>query len=528
MWQLPPDIYPENIIDYLRKSRTDDPTLDVEEVLAKHEQMLDEWVEKSLPGKGKVPEENRFREVVSGETIDSRPRMQEMLRKIESPNIKAILAVEPQRLSRGDLEDIGRLVKLLRYTNTIVITLQYIYDLRDERDRDMFERELMRGNEFLEYQKRIMNNGRLLSVKNGNFIGQSAPYGYNKIQVKEDKKKYFTLEPDPDTAPVVKLIFDMYRSGNGTTRIADKLNEAGIPAQRIDKWGPESIAGILRNEHYLGKVVWNKRPKKKKVVEGEVVVSRARSNEYLIYDGKHPAIVDQETWDAVQEMLGKIPPNKKAHNFFNPLAGILYCEKCGKVMARRQYTDKTGKQRCAPRFACVNQRTCCTASSKMEDVIPEVVKYLQYRIANFEIEIKKGKDDSAETHRKLIARTEKRLAELRELEIKQWDEKIKGDIPAHIFERINKQTTKEIEDTEKSLNKLRETAPEPEDLEAKVKTFYDALEALKNPDVPARQQNKLLKACLERIDYHREQLNRGYKLNGNLVAPIKLHFRPRF
>lgn len=165
MWQLPKLISLDEILIYLRKSRTDDPTLSVEDVLSKHEQMLDDWAARNFPGAGLVPESNRYREVVSGETIESRPQVQVLLRRIESPRIKAVLIVEPQRLSRGDLEDIGRLVKLLRYTNTLVITLQYTYDLTDERDRDMFERELKRGNEFLEYQKRIMGNGRLLSVQ---------------------------------------------------------------------------------------------------------------------------------------------------------------------------------------------------------------------------------------------------------------------------------------------------------------------------------------------------------------------------
>ena len=87
----------------------------MEETLAKHEQMLDEWMERNLPNAGRIPEENRYREVVSGETLSGRPKVQELLRRIESPKYKAVLIVEPQRLSRGDLEDIGRLVKLLRY-----------------------------------------------------------------------------------------------------------------------------------------------------------------------------------------------------------------------------------------------------------------------------------------------------------------------------------------------------------------------------------------------------------------------------
>ena len=153
----------EDILVYLRKSRTDDPTMTVEEVLEKHESILDEWAEKNLDEK--VPEKNKYREVVSGETIDDRPEIKKILKLVESPRYKAILIVEVQRLSRGDLEDAGRLIKLLRYSNTIVITPQKTYDLRDEYDRDAFERELKRGNEYLEYTKKILDRGKLLSVR---------------------------------------------------------------------------------------------------------------------------------------------------------------------------------------------------------------------------------------------------------------------------------------------------------------------------------------------------------------------------
>ena len=140
-----PDLRPDQILIYLRKSRTDDPAWTGSETVAKHETMLDDWCRRNLGEL--VPECNRFREIVSGETISARPEVQKVLRLIEQPQFRAVLIVEPQRLSRGDLEDIGRLTKLLRYTQTIVITLQFIYDLTDERDREYFERELMRGSE---------------------------------------------------------------------------------------------------------------------------------------------------------------------------------------------------------------------------------------------------------------------------------------------------------------------------------------------------------------------------------------------
>lgn len=527
MWQLPP-LTIEEILLYSRKSRTDDPTKTVEETLARHEQMLDEWVERNLPGQGPIPEANRYREVVSGETLESRPKAKALLRRVESPRIKAIIIVEPQRLSRGDLEDIGRIVKLLRYSNTIVITLQYTYDLRDERDRDMFERELKRGNEFLEYQKRILNNGRLLSVQNGNFIGRSAPYGYRKVQYKDGKRKCYTLEPDPDTAHVVKLIFEMYRDGMGAARIADRLDELHIPAPTGGKWSQATIPCILSNPHYIGKVFWGRQPQTKTVVDGEVVVSRPSAEEYLIFEGKQPAIVDQELWDAVQARRGKIPPNPKYNNFHNPLAGLVRCKRCGRTMVRRTYLHKgTQEERTPARLSCPNQRRCGLASSKLDDVLAEVVKVLRAAIADFEVRVEHGEDDSVEIHRQMVKRLEKRLHELRELEIAQWDEKTKGGMPTHVFERLNAQTLQEIAEVQQALCTAQDAVPEPVDLQVKLVTFRAALDTVLDPDAPARQKNDLLKACIEQITYDKRMVTPAGQPPKGQEAPMELEFTLR-
>ena len=246
-------IKPDEILAYLRKSRADDPLLSVEEVLAKHEQILDEWAERNLGTK--IPEENKYREVVSGETIADRPEVQKLLKQIESPKVKAILIVEVQRLSRGDLEDAGRLIKLLRYTNTLVITPQKIYDLRDEYDRDAFERELKRGNEYLEYQKKIMGRGKLLSVSQGNYVGSRPPYGYDKIWITEGKRKCPTLAINEEQANVVRMIFDMYVNQDmGRPSICYRLDELGIKPPMGERWSPAALKDMLENVHYLGKV----------------------------------------------------------------------------------------------------------------------------------------------------------------------------------------------------------------------------------------------------------------------------------
>lgn len=519
MWNLPP-IKPEEILDYLRKSRTDDPTLTVEEVLSKHEQMLDDWVARNLPGLGKVPEANRYREVVSGETIDSRPEIQELLRRCESPRIKAILIVEPQRLSRGDLEDIGRLVKLLRYSNTLVITLNYTYDLRDERDRDLFERELKRGNEFLEYTKKIMYNGRVLAVENGNYIGTKPPYGYKKIQIKEGKKKCYTLEPIPEEARIVKLIFEMYRDGYSSHKIARTLNKMGVKTQRGGKWSAESLKRMRSNEHYIGKVVWNRRQTVKTIEDGEVVTSRPLSHEYMVFPGKQPAIIDMELWEAVQEIRNKIPPVKGKAKHANPFAGLIYC-KCGKPMSRRTYKNREGEERNPPRLLCEGQTHCKTASCFVTEMEEAVVNVLKDAIKDFTLKIENSAQDEIELHRQLIAQQEKRLEELNKLEISQWDKYTQEGMPKHIFETLNAKVLAEKEEVQQGLCLMRDSLPEPVDYVKKRAMFSDALDALLDPDAPIRRKNLLLKACIDRIEYTRAKKASGNRRWGD-PEPMEL------
>lgn len=524
MWQLP-KMSVDEVLMYLRKSRTDDPALSVQEVLSKHEQMLDEWVERNLPDAGgRIPESNRFREVVSGETIESRPRVQELLRRTESPRTKAVLIVEPQRLSRGDLEDIGRIVKLLRYSNTIVITLQYSYDLRDERDRDMFERELKRGNEFLEYQKRIMGNGRLLSVQNGNFIGQKPPYGYRKIVVRDGKRKCHTLEPDPEKAPIVKMVFEMYASGTSASQIARTLRSMGVTTADGGKWVTSSVKQMLTNDHYIGMVHWLKRKTVRVVEDGEVCATRPRSADFLVYPGKHPPIIDMELWDAVQAVKGKIPPVKDRAKYANPFSGIVYCQ-CGSRMSRRQYFSD-GVERCAPRLLCENQVECGTASCTVAEFTEAVIEAMEGAIADFDLKLQNAPEEDADLQQQVIEKLEKRLQELDRLELSQWDKYTQESMPKHIFEQLNKKVMDEKDSVMQELRAMRDTVPQKIDYAQKRETFAATVRSLQDQNVSIKEKNLLLKQCIEKIVYNRKKKQSDNRRFGT-PEPLELdiHFK---
>ena len=402
-----------------------------------------------------------------------------------------------------------------------------VYDLNNERDRDDFKRELMRGNEYLEYAKKVMNLGRLASVKEGNYIGSEPPYGYKKVAYKEGKETHHTLEPIPEQAEVVKRIFEMYAQGYGFTRIADLLDDEHIPAPDGGRWNVGTFPRMMINVHYLGKVKWYHRKVNLVVKEGEVVQNRAASSDYLIFEGKHPAIISQELWDAVQARKGSIPKVPKKTEPYNPLAGLVFCKECGKSMVARKYNDKNGKERCAPRVLCQNRKHCKQASARLDDIIDDIAKKLSETVDEFEERIQFGADDCVEQHKQLIERLEKRLAALRDTEVKQWTEKMERGMPEHIFRQLNDKTVQEIEDVQQTLYDARENTPAPVDLGERVGTFKAALDALRNPEFSVKEKNELLKACIARIEYSRERYTEVGTPKGMTETDLHLHYELR-
>lgn len=496
------------IIDYLRKSQSDDPLLSVEEVLARHEAILDEWDERHL-GEA-VPPENRFREVVSGETISERPEINKVLRLIESPKYKAIKVVDPQRLTRGDLEDIGRLMKILKFTKTYIITPERVYDLNDEYDWSAFEAELKRGNDYLNYTKKILNRGRILSVSQGNFLGSIPPYGYNKVWRTDGKKKYPTLEINEEQADIVRMIFDCYANKDmGANSICLQLDELNVPPPNGEYWSPASMKRMLMNIHYTGKVCWNHRKTIDVVEDGKIYKTRptAKEGEYLIFEGKHEAIISDELFQAAQEARGRKHRAKPDTKVRNPLAGLVQC-RCGRAMSLRFYKKTDGTTRCSPRLICDNQIKCHTGSCLYEDALSEVKSVLAQKIADFELLLKSENKNDAALHESIIKSLEKKLDALEKKEVLQWEMQSDPDeskrMPPQVFQQLNAKLLKEKEKLQKSLEKAYSEKPKVIDYEEKLHRFQEALDALNNDAVSAEKQNLLLKNCIERIEYSRE------------------------
>lgn len=513
-------IQADEILVYLRKSRSDDPLMTVEELLEKHENILKEWVERTL--NTSISECNFFREIGSGETIQARPEFQNVLRAIENPKYKAVLIKDCSRLGRPDLETIGRITNLFRYTNTFIITPELVFDLADEFDRERLKMELEHGAWYLEAYKKLNKTGREQSVKSGWFIGSIAPYGYDKDSVLDGKKERPTLKINECEAEAVKVIFDLYVNHDmGMTNIAHRLNELGYKTRSGSLWSTATIKDILINIHYIGKVKWNWRKTVNIVADGKITKTRPKNTDYYKGDGKHPAIIDEELFEKAQAKIGKNARVKSDRQLRNPLATLVYCQ-CGKAMVYRTYKDTDGRERAVPRLLCNNQMYCHTQSITYDEMLNKIIDVLKGCIADFEIKIKNDSENTLINHTNHIKRLESKLEELNKKELSQWEKYSEEAMPKAIFDKLNEKVLQEKESVTQALNDAKANAPTVEDYKEKLLRFTDALKGLQDPNVSAQRKNKLLKACIERIDYKREKGSRWNSTEYELDITLKL------
>ena len=160
------------------------------------------------------------------------------------------------------------------------------------------------------------------AASRGFWIASRTPYGYNRVMVQDGPKKRPILEPDPDASGVVKRIFDMAEAGTGMLRIANTLNDEGIPSPAGKLWSKNGIHFILRNEVYTGALVWGTAGKGK---DEPVRVEKA-----------FPAIVSRTRFRRLSRLMRSRAP-RVAHprrvGSSNLLSGLVKCKTCNRALS---------------------------------------------------------------------------------------------------------------------------------------------------------------------------------------------------
>ena len=251
-----------------------------------------------------------------------------------------ILTESIDRLSR-DQEDIAGLYTRMRFAGVKIVTLS---------EGDVSELYIgLKGTMGALYLKDLADKtrrglrGRIELGKAGG--GNS--YGYDVIKRLAENGEPIRGDRSVNEAEatVVRRIFRDYVAGKSSRAIAWALNKEGIPGPFGREWGPSTIHGnakrgngILNNELYIGKLVWNRQRFIKDPDTGRRVSRLNPEAEWVIQDVRGLRIVDQDLWEQVkarQEAMAIGPQERSA----NPLvvrrrpkyllAGLLKCGCCG-------------------------------------------------------------------------------------------------------------------------------------------------------------------------------------------------------
>ena len=484
---------------YLRKSREDieSEKYGEGETLARHEKILTTLAEKRNLHISKI-----YREVVSGETISERKEMQKLLKDVENEKWTGVLVVEVERLARGDTADQGRVSKAFKYSHTKIITPVKTYDPDNEFDEEYFEFGLFMSRREYKTINRRLQRGREISVFEGKFVGNIAPFGYDRVKLKDSKG--YTLTINQNEAPIVKEIFRLYTfESNTINSVVKQLNNMNLKPKISNEWTISSVKDILSNPTYIGKIVWNRRKQKKKTKNGHLIISRPRNQDYLIYDGLHEPIIDNKTWELVQEKRKQNTPKVKHNNIIqNPLVGLVFCEKCGKPMQRRPYTkaDKPAT------LICSNSK-CNNISSKLYIVENKIIEALRIWLDNYKVEYE-VKDNSNTENSKLIEKsiytTKKELEKENAKLNKVYDFLENGVYSKDEFINRSKAIKENIESLENKLaeytellNKNNEMRNEKGIMIPKLENVIDLYGKLET----AEDKNILLKSIINKVTY---------------------------
>lgn len=287
----------------------------------------------------------------------SRPEVKELIADAVSGKYDCVIMKGISRLYRDTEKGLG-LIKRLDRSDIRVITVEENFDSHEHRtggsiDTSRITMYLMFAEMEVKKLSERVKHTQVEKAHAGEWNqANNAPIGY---KYNPDTKK---LAIDYSTMPIVKLIFNLYLDGLGMKSIAHYLNgdnpEGRVyPSPKSKRWNEHTVGYVLKNQAYCGDVVYNKRSKKARPYKNPEMLGKTDEDVYvgndyntkdkwIITENAHESIIDRETFEKVQTMIGTKAARKGIKNNISLLAGILKCGKCesGMTFKRGRKNDK--------------------------------------------------------------------------------------------------------------------------------------------------------------------------------------------
>jgi DNA invertase Pin-like site-specific DNA recombinase len=276
-----------------------------------------------------------------------REGFEEMMQDISAGTVDCVIVKDLSRLGRNYVEAGSYIERVFPFFGVRFISVNEQFDS----DRDDVSMLINMSNVYNEIYSRDLSK-KVKSAyrtywKKGEYPAGFVAYGYEK-----DKSNPHKLVPDPETAPIVKRIFQMFMDGSTYAEIARVLDEENILCPGVysrikhgkemgdlseKRWHPSTVNRILQNEKYMGDCFFNKRTNEQWGKNKKIDSPRS---EWILVENTHEPLISREVFEQVQKKKAQIKQavisarkndgaTAKDFNFFR---GKCFCAECQKPM----------------------------------------------------------------------------------------------------------------------------------------------------------------------------------------------------
>ena len=395
----------------------------------------------------------------SGVTYD-RPGFQKMLDEIEAGHVGAVITKDLSRLGRNSALT-GLYINYTFPQNDVrYIAINDHFDSinPNSTDSDIAGIKNWFNEFFAKDTSRKIRAVQKAKGERGERLTVHVPYGYMKNP--ENPKEWVI---DEEAAQVVKKIFTLCMNGRGPSQIADQLekdkiltptaykNKQGVKTPHTEpenpyRWHESTIVNILERKEYIGATV------NFKTYTNSIWDKKQRENpeeNRVIFYNTHPAIIEQEVFDKVQEIRQQ-RHRRTATGKSSPFSGLVFCADCKqklyysttKYFEKRQdfftcSTHRANKDKCSGHYirAVVLEDLVW---NHMKEVISYVTRYEAHFRVEMEQKLRLQSEETIRVYKKRLAQADKRIGELDRLFIKIYEDNAKGKLSDDRFAMMSK------------------------------------------------------------------------------------------
>lgn len=477
----------------------------------------------------------------------NRPSWQRMIADIESGKIGTVIVKDMSRVGREYLQTGYYTEIYFPQRDVRFIAISNNIDSNDRNSGEIAPFLNIMNEYYLRDCSRKMTQAYRVKGNSGKRLTTTPLYGYKRDP--NDKTKWIV---DEEAAAVVRRIYELVLSGYGPNAISVMLTQERIEApgyymakrgiNTIHKaenlqpydWHSYTVGQILSKQEYIGDTV-NFRSYKKSYKDKKRQKNDPKN--WLIFKNTHEAIIDEQTWNTVQE-IRKTKRRYNERHEPNIMTGLVYCPDCGRPMYehRSSHNNKRGRKEVYERYTCSTHQNSmnrlerrCSAhyigTKVLKQIVLDTIRTVsEYAIENpdtFSAKVREICSAKQEASQKDIQQHLKRMThrrdEINALIKKLYESYAFGKIPEEQFDLMMADYMKELSEVkaqiaedEQTLSAMQEDADRADQFLAIVRRYTDFAELT----------GEILNAYIERIEVHEK-----VKSPGSTKQQVDIYFK---